>query len=104
MWQGYDRGSQRLDIASQSQQEETLADIEHISTIAGSLGSIGTITHSVDDHLYETDHTDLNSDYDEAELKRELMKDKWRQLFDLVSISFHFWLFFNIVTILFPKI
>lgn len=54
--------------------------------------------------MYDTDHTDLNSDFDEAELRRELLKDvsaqpsrisptatahlitfslqKWRQLFD----------------------
>lgn len=25
--------------------------------------------------IYDTDHTDLNSDYDEAELRRELLKD-----------------------------
>ncbi|XP_053663943.1 uncharacterized protein LOC128713105 [Anopheles marshallii] len=82
MWSGYERGSGKLDAASNSQQE-TLADIEHISTIAGSLGSIGTISQSGDgEPVYETDHTDLNSEYDEVELRRELMKDKWRQLFD----------------------
>uniref|UniRef100_A0A182NZQ5 EF-hand domain-containing protein n=1 Tax=Anopheles epiroticus TaxID=199890 RepID=A0A182NZQ5_9DIPT len=75
MWSGYDRGSGKLDAASNSQQE-TLADIEHISTIAGSLGSIGTISQSGDgEPVYETDHTDLNSEYDEIELRRELMKD-----------------------------
>uniref|UniRef100_A0A182UDB3 EF-hand domain-containing protein n=1 Tax=Anopheles melas TaxID=34690 RepID=A0A182UDB3_9DIPT len=75
MWSGYDRGSGKLDAASNSQQE-TLADIEHISTIAGSLGSIGTISQSGDgEPVYETDHTDLNSEYDEVELRRELMKD-----------------------------
>uniref|UniRef100_A0AAG5D9F5 EF-hand domain-containing protein n=1 Tax=Anopheles atroparvus TaxID=41427 RepID=A0AAG5D9F5_ANOAO len=82
MWPGFDKGSGKLDAASNSQQE-TLADIEHISTIAGSLGSIGTISQSGDgEPVYETDHTDLNSEYDEVELRRELMKDKWRQLFD----------------------
>lgn len=55
-----------------------------------------------DEALYDTDHTDLNSDIDEAELRRELLKDvssvrlsvcgnalqpnvrsqKWRHLFD----------------------
>uniref|UniRef100_A0A182YJ13 Uncharacterized protein n=1 Tax=Anopheles stephensi TaxID=30069 RepID=A0A182YJ13_ANOST len=76
MWSGYERGSGKLDAASNSQQE-TLADIEHISTIAGSLGSIGTsISQSGDgEPVYETDHTDLNSEYDEVELRRELMKD-----------------------------
>lgn len=28
-----------------------------------------------DEALYDTDHTDLNSDFDEAELRRELLKD-----------------------------
>ncbi|KFB48015.1 AGAP005058-PA-like protein [Anopheles sinensis] len=75
MWSGFDKGSGKLDAASNSQQE-TLADIEHISTIAGSLGSIGTISQSGDgEPVYETDHTDLNSEYDEVELRRELMKD-----------------------------
>uniref|UniRef100_A0A182YJ11 Uncharacterized protein n=1 Tax=Anopheles stephensi TaxID=30069 RepID=A0A182YJ11_ANOST len=73
---GYERGSGKLDAARNSQQE-TSADIEHISTIAGSLGSIGTsISQSGDgEPVYETDHTDLNSEYDEVELRRELMKD-----------------------------
>ncbi|XP_035904757.1 uncharacterized protein LOC118508950 [Anopheles stephensi] len=80
---GFYPGSAKLDAARNSQQE-TSADIEHISTIAGSLGSIGTsISQSGDgEPVYETDHTDLNSEYDEVELRRELMKDKWRQLFD----------------------
>ncbi|XP_055377175.1 protein rhomboid [Condylostylus longicornis] len=51
-----------------------------ISTIAGSLGSIGTISQG--EAIYDTDHTDLNSDFDESELRRELLKDKWRILFD----------------------
>lgn len=77
MWPGCDKGGTtvKADAASHSQQE-TLADIEHISTIAGSLGSIGTISQGPDgDPVYETDHTDLNSEYDEVELRKELMKD-----------------------------
>ncbi|XP_055538581.1 protein rhomboid isoform X1 [Wyeomyia smithii] len=84
MWAGFERvgSASKGDGASHSQQE-TLADIEHISTIAGSLGSIGTISQCADgEPAYETDHTDLNSEYDETEMRRELMKDKWRQLFD----------------------
>lgn len=43
MWSGFERCSTRLENTSQ---QETLADVEHnISTIAGSLGSIGTISH-----------------------------------------------------------
>lgn len=76
MWPGFDRGgTAKADAASHSQQE-TLADIEHISTIAGSLGSIGSISQCPEgEPVYETDHTDLNSEYDEAELRKELMKD-----------------------------
>lgn len=40
MWQGFDRFSLKHDASSQ--QETTLGDAEHISTIAGSLASIGT--------------------------------------------------------------
>lgn len=39
MWSGFDRFSVKLDISSQN---ETLGEAEHISTIAGSLASIGT--------------------------------------------------------------
>jgi len=41
MWPSFERCSTRLDNSSQ---HETLADVEHISTIAGSLGSIGTLS------------------------------------------------------------
>lgn len=41
MWPGFDRCSTRL---ANSSQNDTLADVEHISTIAGSLGSIGTVS------------------------------------------------------------
>ncbi|KNC27182.1 hypothetical protein FF38_13847 [Lucilia cuprina] len=63
-----------------SSQHETLADIEHISTIAGSLVSIGSISHTqprygTNDAGYDTEHTSLNSDFDEAELRRELLRD-----------------------------
>lgn len=40
MWSGFDRFSLKHDASSQ--QETTLGDAEHISTIAGSLASIGT--------------------------------------------------------------
>ncbi|XP_037808876.1 uncharacterized protein LOC119601775 [Lucilia sericata] len=71
-----------------SSQHETLADIEHISTIAGSLVSIGSISHTqprygTNDAGYDTEHTSLNSDFDEAELRRELLRDKWKLLFDM---------------------
>lgn len=29
----------------------------------------------LDDRVYDTDHTDLNSDFDESELRRELLED-----------------------------
>ncbi|KAH8317165.1 hypothetical protein KR074_000100 [Drosophila pseudoananassae] len=88
MWPGSERGSSRaLELptsqqnAGGSSQQETLADIEHISTIAGSLASIGSISHTqmryqcTNDAGYETEHTSLNSDFDEAELRRELLRD-----------------------------
>lgn len=40
MWSGFDRFSLKQDASSH--QETTLGDAEHISTIAGSLASIGT--------------------------------------------------------------
>ncbi|XP_061389097.1 rhomboid-related protein 3 [Musca vetustissima] len=70
-------------------QQETMADIEPaISTIAGSLVSIGSISqtqprYGTNDAGYDTEHTSLNSDFDEAELRRELLRDKWKLLFDM---------------------
>lgn len=51
MWSGFDRCSARgVDIQSTNNpgnsQQETLAEIEHISTIAGSLVSIASISHT----------------------------------------------------------
>ncbi|XP_030380380.1 uncharacterized protein LOC115628432 [Scaptodrosophila lebanonensis] len=95
MWPSSDRGSSRaLEMptsqhnAGGSSQQETLADIEHISTIAGSLASIGSLSHTqmrygTNDAGYDTEHTSLNSDFDEAELRRELLRDKWKLLFDM---------------------
>ncbi|XP_037720827.1 rhomboid-related protein 2 isoform X1 [Drosophila subpulchrella] len=96
MWPGSERGSSRAlenptsqQNAGGSSQQETLADIEHISTIAGSLASIGSISHTqmryqcTNDAGYDTEHTSLNSDFDEAELRRELLRDKWKLLFDM---------------------
>lgn len=77
MWTGFERSnSVRTGIGLPPQTAATLADVEHISTIAGSMGSIGTTeSQCIDEALYDTDHTDLNSDFDEAELRRELLKD-----------------------------
>lgn len=33
------------------------------------------LLQGLDDHVYDTDHTDLNSDFDESELRRELLED-----------------------------
>lgn len=70
MWQA------ALEVHQAGEHQPTV-DVDHnISTIAGSLGSIGTtISQFVDEPLYDTDHTDLNSDFDEIELKRDLLKD-----------------------------
>lgn len=78
MWPAFDRCQYLLPNSRSTPQPESLPEAtEHISTIAGSLGSIGTTLSQggVDEAYYDTDHTDLNSDFDEAELRRELLKD-----------------------------
>ncbi|KYB25800.1 hypothetical protein TcasGA2_TC034043 [Tribolium castaneum] len=57
-----------------AQSSESGIEPGHIATITGSLASFP-------DH-YDTDHTDLASESDEAELKRTLLRDQWRQFFD----------------------
>lgn len=42
------------------------------------------INKGPEEPIYDTDHTDLNSDYDEAELRRELLKDV-RPFFDSIK-------------------
>lgn len=75
MWPAFDR-CQYLLASRSTPQPESLPEVEHISTIAGSLGSIGTtLSQGAEEPFYDTDHTDLNSDFDEAELRRELLKD-----------------------------
>ncbi|XP_075162410.1 rhomboid serine protease stem cell tumor [Haematobia irritans] len=75
---------------SRGSQQETLAETNEpaISTIAGSLVSIVSISqtqprYGTNDAGYDTEHTSLNSDFDEAELRRELLRDKWKLLFDM---------------------
>lgn len=86
MWQ--------LNVEEVASQEETiLADaVEPVSTIAGSLGSIGSISQVIMSYFTQFSchfnilpfqcvgevpiyDTDLNSEFDEAELKRDLLKD-----------------------------
>lgn len=116
MWPGFEKFNTKQDNSSQNE------TIDHISTIAGSLASIGTehtespvrpnhilsqnvttfffvffflffvynnriaslffvfslwldFMQGLDDRVYDTDHTDLNSDFDESELRRELLED-----------------------------
>lgn len=56
-----------------------------LPTVTGSLASardsLGSLSRAAEP-LYDTDHTDLGSELDEAEIRRELMHDKWRLLFD----------------------
>ncbi|KAL5292849.1 RHBDL3.2 family protein [Megaselia abdita] len=80
------RGTDNLTGTIGSMQETTL-EVEHISTIAGSLGSLGS--HSGNDQVYDTDHTDLNSDFDESELKRDLLKDVSTKSNNRNPFSFH---------------
>ncbi|GJQ71940.1 stet [Trypoxylus dichotomus] len=44
-------------------------------------GPIATITGSFVSNP-DTDHTDLVSEIDEAEIRRQLLRDQWRQFFD----------------------
>ncbi|KAG7302571.1 hypothetical protein JYU34_012505 [Plutella xylostella] len=56
-----------------------------LPTVTGSLASAGDSLGSLSraaEPMYDTDHTDLGSELDEAEIRRELMHDKWRLLFD----------------------
>lgn len=53
-----------------AQSEESGIEPGHIATITGSLASLP----EEHDH-YDTDHTDLGSETDEAELRRELLRD-----------------------------
>ncbi|KAJ3644436.1 hypothetical protein Zmor_022169 [Zophobas morio] len=61
-----------------AQSEESGIEPGHIATITGSLNSFPD--HDPDH--YDTDHTDLASESDEAELRRVLLRDQWRQFFD----------------------
>ncbi|XP_044760040.1 protein rhomboid isoform X1 [Coccinella septempunctata] len=61
------------------QSEESGIEPGPIATITGSLFSFPE--HGDLDH-YDTDHTDLGSEADEAELRRALLRDQWRQFFD----------------------
>lgn len=107
MWSRFDRVNVPHDAFSRN---ESVNDIERISTIADSLASIGTERtetlvslhfhrpllpqdanvlfsfvslpfQHIDERAYDTDHTDLNSEFDESEVRRELLKD--------VSFSFN---------------
>ncbi|XP_058804830.1 uncharacterized protein LOC131671979 isoform X2 [Phymastichus coffea] len=62
--------------------------------LLASIASIRTITGAIEEEYanseansgqcdgYVTDHTDLTSDIDESEYRRELLNDRWRLLFD----------------------
>lgn len=62
----------RLNL-THAQSEESGIEPGHITTITGSM-SVGSFPSQEQDH-YDTDHTDLGSEYDEAEYKRRLLKD-----------------------------
>lgn len=55
-----------------AQSEESGIEPGQIATITGSLASL---QEEHDHDHYDTDHTDLGSDADEAELRRELLRD-----------------------------
>ncbi|XP_014236541.1 uncharacterized protein LOC106658899 [Trichogramma pretiosum] len=63
-----------------------MASSDSILTISGTIDTLTEYdlseANSVSCDGYITDHTDLVSDIDESELRRELLTDKWRLLFD----------------------
>ena len=67
---------EHVQIETASQQETTAEILEPFSTLGSIGGSIGTISQCIDGQpIYDTDHTDFLSDFDEAELKRNLLRD-----------------------------
>lgn len=56
---------------TQSEESGIVLEQGHIATITGSLTSFSG--HGIDH--YDTDHTDLTSEIDETEVKREILKD-----------------------------
>lgn len=55
-----------------AQSEESGIEPGHIATITGSLNSLDRQER---DRIYDTDHTDLTSEPDETEMRRELLRD-----------------------------
>lgn len=53
-----------------AQSDESGIEPGHIATITGSLASLPE-----HEHHYDTDHTDLGSEPDEAQIRRELLSD-----------------------------
>lgn len=53
MWANYERSNIRLAVGDRQQECGVLVDAEHISTIAGSMGSIGTNESQVSDQRIE---------------------------------------------------
>lgn len=63
-----------------------------LPTVTGSLASardsLGSLSRAAEP-LYDTDHTDLGSELDEAEIRRELMHDVSRPSILLTNLVFH---------------
>ncbi|XP_057657115.1 protein rhomboid-like [Diorhabda carinulata] len=62
-----------------AQSEESGIEPGQIATITGSLASL-PCNPELDQ--YDTDHTDLGSEVDEEDTRKELLRDQWRQFFD----------------------
>ncbi|CAG4983151.1 unnamed protein product [Colias eurytheme] len=79
------RGPPPATVLSTNTSMESGIEAGVLPTVTGSLASardsLGSLSRAAE-HLYDTDHTDLGSELDEAEIRRELMHDKWRLLFD----------------------
>lgn len=73
MWFGSKEGSTKINRPT-TLNVKPITTIESISESLGTLGS-GSVVIGQDEYTSDTDHTDLNSDFDEEELRKELMND-----------------------------
>lgn len=68
-------GSNESSIKANRPTTLNVKPITTIQSISESLGTLGSGSLGQDEYISDTDHTDLNSDFDEEELKKELMND-----------------------------
>lgn len=73
-----------------AQSEESGIEPGQIATITGSLNSIPG--HDPDP-IYDTDHTDLTSEPDEAEMRKELLRDVYYKILFITYFLYYHFLF-----------